>query len=45
MTILHVAHRSDWDAALQAGDYRTSTRGRDGGVILDTEGRFRVSDR
>lgn len=28
MTILHLAHRSDWDAALVSGEYRTSTRGR-----------------
>ena len=28
MTILHLAHRDDWDAALVSGEYRTSTRGR-----------------
>lgn len=28
MTIYHVAHRSDWEAALVAGEYRVSTRGR-----------------
>lgn len=27
MTILHLAHLSDWQAALAAGEYRTSTRG------------------
>lgn len=27
MTILHLAHRSDWQAALASGEYRVSTRG------------------
>jgi len=28
VTIQHLAHRSDWDAAPVSGEYRTSTRGR-----------------
>jgi uncharacterized protein (DUF952 family) len=27
MTILHLAHRDDWERALATGEYRTSTRG------------------
>ena len=27
MTVFHLAHASDWDAAVAAGDYRVSTRG------------------
>ncbi len=27
MTIFHIAHAADWDAALTAGEYRVSTRG------------------
>ncbi len=27
MTILHLAHRDDWDAAATSGSYRVSTRG------------------
>ena len=27
VTILHLAHRSDWESALASGEYRTSTRG------------------
>lgn len=26
MTILHLAHRADWDAALETGEYRKSSR-------------------
>lgn len=28
MRILHLASRADWDAALESGSYRVSTRGR-----------------
>ncbi|WP_460519523.1 DUF952 domain-containing protein [Humibacter antri] len=27
MTILHLAYRSDWESALESGEYRMSTRG------------------
>jgi uncharacterized protein (DUF952 family) len=27
VTIFHIAHAADWDAALAAGEYRVSTRG------------------
>ena len=27
MTIYHLAHAADWDAAIESGEYRTSTRG------------------
>jgi uncharacterized protein (DUF952 family) len=27
MTIFHIAHEPDWDAALAVGEYRVSTRG------------------
>ena len=27
MTILHLAHRDDWETAVATGEYRTSTRG------------------
>ena len=27
VTILHLAHRADWEAAVATGEYRTSTRG------------------
>jgi len=39
MTIFHIAHRADWDAALVAGEYRISTRG----LTLDQVGFIHAS--
>ena len=39
MTIFHIAHRADWDAALAAGEYRVSTRG----LTLDQVGFIHAS--
>jgi uncharacterized protein (DUF952 family) len=39
VTIFHIAHASDWDAALAEGEYRTSTRG----LGLDTVGFIHAS--
>ncbi len=39
MTIFHIAHRADWDAALVAGEYRVSTRG----LTLDQVGFIHAS--
>jgi uncharacterized protein (DUF952 family) len=39
MTIFHIAHRADWDAALVTGEYRVSTRG----LTLDQVGFIHAS--
>ena len=39
MTIFHIAHRADWDAALVAGEYRVSSRG----LTLDEVGFIHAS--